>query len=78
MGGPQRSGLARQHVQVMDRMVAAEAAQVLGTTSPVLADDDPVGVGVDPTGRPTVIAMTEYLLLSKCTRQIFDTDAGRA
>jgi hypothetical protein len=28
------------------------------------------------TGRPTALAATEYLLLSKRTRQVFDTDAG--
>src|SRR5271166_511250 len=30
------------------------------------------------TGRPTALAFTEYLLLSKRTRQVFDTDAGSA
>src|SRR5271169_1920750 len=30
------------------------------------------------TGRPTALAFTEYLLLSKRTRQVFDTEAGSA
>ena len=30
------------------------------------------------TGRPTALALTEYLLLSKRTRQVFDTEAGSA
>src|SRR3954471_20857685 len=30
------------------------------------------------TGRPTALAATEYLLLSKRTRQVFETDAGTA
>ncbi len=29
-------------------------------------------------GRPTALALTEYLLLSKRTRQVFETDAGTA
>ena len=31
---------------------------------------------MDSTGRPTALAATEYLLLSKRTRQVFDTAAG--
>ena len=30
------------------------------------------------TGRPTALAATEYLLLSKRTRQVLETDAGTA
>jgi len=30
------------------------------------------------TGRPTALALTEYLLLSNRTRQVFDTEAGSA
>jgi hypothetical protein len=30
------------------------------------------------TGRPTALALTEYLLLSNRTRQVFDTEAGKA
>ena len=30
------------------------------------------------TGRPTALALTEYLLLSKRTRHVFDTEAGSA
>ena len=30
------------------------------------------------TGRPTAFAITEYLLLSKRTRQVLETDAGTA
>ena len=29
------------------------------------------------TGRPTALALTEYLLLSNRTRQVFDTEAGK-
>jgi hypothetical protein len=41
----------------------------------VLADNDPVGIGMD-LGRPTALDSTEYLLLSKRTVQVFNTDAG--
>jgi len=44
----------------------------------VLADHDAVGIGMTRAGRPTALAVTEYLLLSKRTRQVFETDAGTA
>jgi hypothetical protein len=49
----------------------------------VLPDLDPVGpmkrTGArTSTGRPTAAAETEYLLLSKRTRQVFETDAVTA
>jgi hypothetical protein len=43
----------------------------------VLADHDAIGVGLD-LDRATAPAATEYLLLSKRTRQVFETDAGTA
>ena len=47
----QSAGLARQHRHVMpgivDRLAAAETRAMLGDDPPVLADDDPIGVGVD-------------------------------
>jgi hypothetical protein len=52
----------------------AVAALVLGHRAPFPADNDPIGVGVDVDGRP----LTEYLLLSNRTRQVFDTEAGKA
>src|SRR5271166_5546575 len=36
------------------------------------------GVGVDVDRAPTALALTEYLLLSNSTRQVFDTEAGNA
>jgi hypothetical protein len=39
---------------------------------PVLPQLDPLGVGADLDRRPTALAITEYLLLSKRTRQVFD------
>jgi hypothetical protein len=45
--------------------------------APVLADPYALGVGVNVDGRPTA-ALTEYLLLSNRTRQVFETEAGSA
>jgi hypothetical protein len=48
---------------------------MLGDDLAVLADHDAVGIGLDFDG-PTARAGTEYLLLSKRTRQVFETAAG--
>ena len=61
---------------IVDGLVAAEPAGMLGDDLAVLADHDAVGIGLDfdgPTDRP---GRTEYLLLSKRTRQVFETAAG--
>jgi hypothetical protein len=44
----------------------------------VLADLDPVGISAVSTGRPTAAAETEYLLVSKRTRQVLETEAWTA
>jgi hypothetical protein len=49
---------------------------MLSDNPPVLADHNAIRVSMTSTGRPTALAATEYLLLSKRTRQVFDTDAG--
>ncbi len=51
---------------------------MLGNDPAVLADDDAVGIGLDLNRAPTALAATEYLLLSKRTRQVLETDAGTA
>jgi hypothetical protein len=55
----------------------AELARMLGHDPAVLADCDAIGVRTS-TGRPTALATSEYLLLSKHTRWVFETDAGTA
>ncbi len=62
---------------IEDRLAASEYTPVLADHAPVLADDDAVGIGVE-IGRPTALALTEYLLLSKRTRQVLESDAGTA
>jgi hypothetical protein len=46
--------------------------------APVLADHYALGLGVNVDGRPTALALTDYLLLSNRTRQVFETEAGSA
>jgi hypothetical protein len=46
--------------------------------APVKADHDALGVGVNVDRRPTAPALSEYLLLSNRTRQVFETEAGSA
>jgi hypothetical protein len=46
--------------------------------APVLADHYALGVGVNVDGRPIALAVTEVLLLSNRTRQVFETEAGSA
>ena len=43
----------------------------------VLADHDAIRIGLD-LDRAAALAATEYLLLSKRTKQVFETDAGTA
>jgi hypothetical protein len=50
---------------------------MLGDNPPVLTDHDAVGIGLD-LDRPSDRAATEYLLLSKRTRQVLETEAGTA
>ena len=77
----QGARLARQNRHIMpgivDRLAPAVAAAVFGHRASILADDDPIGVGVD-VDELTALALTEYLLLSNRTRQVFDTEAGNA
>jgi hypothetical protein len=49
---------------------------MLGDNLAVLADYDAVGIGLDLDGPTDCPGGTEYLLLSKRTRQVFDTAAG--
>jgi len=56
-------------------MVPTEAPRMLADDIAVLPDDDALGIDVDSTGRPTALAITEYLLPSKLTRQVLDTEA---
>jgi hypothetical protein len=44
----------------------------------VLADDDALGIGLDLDRPATAREATEYLLLSKRTRQVLATAAGTA
>ena len=69
----QSAGMPR----VVDRVAAGERAGVLGDDPAVLADHDAVHISIDSTGRPTALAATEYLLLSKRARQVLETDAGK-
>src|SRR3954464_6159082 len=70
----QGAGLAGEHRDVMpgviERIAATERAGMLTHDPPVLTDYDAVRIGMNPTGRPTALAATEYLLLSKRTRQV--------
>ncbi len=71
--------------RVLDRLAMAVAAAMFGDDAPILADDDPNGPRVGPqarrgqgpvwisTGQPSALAFTEYLLLSKRTRQVSST-----
>jgi hypothetical protein len=63
---------------IINRLAAPETAPMLGDEVAILADHNPVGVSVPSTGRPRALALTEYLLLSKRTRQVFETAAGTA
>lgn len=78
----QSAGLARQNRHIMpgvvDRLASSVAARMFGHHAPFLADDDPIGVGVDIHGASDRTGLTEYLLLSNRIRQVFDTEAGRA
>ena len=64
--------------RVIDGLVAAEAPGMLGDDLAVLADDDAIGVGMDLDRTADGARRQLYLLLSKRTRQVFDTDAGTA
>ncbi|MEY9161102.1 hypothetical protein ABIG04_009412 [Bradyrhizobium japonicum] len=44
----------------------------------IQADHDAIGIAWPSTGRPTALPATEYLLLSKRTRLVFETDAVTA
>lgn len=80
---PEGPGLARQDRHVVPGVVhglpSSKGPSVLAHDSTVLPDDDPLGIGVwTSTGRPTAVAITEYLLLSKRTVQVLETEAGTA
>lgn len=59
---------------IIDGIPTAEAAPVLSDRRPVLLDDNSVSVGVNLDR--SAVDKTEYLLLSKRTVQVFDTEAG--
>jgi hypothetical protein len=61
---------------VVDRVAAAERAGMFANDPPVLADHDAAGISMNLDGTP--LAATEYLLLSKRTKQVFDTGASTA
>ena len=66
---------------IEDGLVTAEDPAMLADNAAVLAEFDAVGPNRDlgariSTGRPTALALTEYLLVSKRTRQVFATVAG--
>ena len=46
---------------------------MLGDNASVLADYDAIRIGMNLDRTPTALAATEYLLLSKRTRQVFET-----
>src|ERR1700757_3765690 len=60
---------------IVDRGAAAKGTAVVGNNPPILTDDDTIGIGWTSTGRPIALALTEYLLLSKRTRQVSETEA---
>ena len=62
--------------RIVDRLAATIAAGVFRHRVPVLTDDDAIRIRMISTGRPTALALTKYLLLSKRTRQVFDTMRG--
>jgi hypothetical protein len=78
----QGAGVSGEHWHVVPRVIsgiaAAARARMLRHDPSVLADYDAVCIGMHSTGRPTALAVTEYLLLSKRTKQDFETDAGTA
>ncbi len=51
---------------------------MLRKDSSIQADHDAIGIAWPSTGRPTALPATEYLLLSKRTRLVFETDAVTA
>ena len=60
---------------IVGDLVAPEAAGVLADDNAVLLDNDAIGVGVDVDRPANRLGNTEYLLLSKRTRQVFETEA---
>ena len=51
---------------------------MLGDNAPVLADDDAIRIGVNFDGATDGAGSYRVLVLSKRTRQVFETDAGTA
>jgi hypothetical protein len=76
---PQSPRLAGKDWHVMpgivNRRAAAKGAAMVGDKTPILADENAIGIAWMSTDRPMALALTEYLLLSKRTRQVFETDA---
>ena len=56
----------------------AVAAAVFGHRAPFLADDNPIGVGVEVDGAADGVALTEYLLLWTAPGRSSTTEAGSA
>src|SRR5205814_9312450 len=75
---PERAGLPGEHRHVMpgivDRLAATEAARVIADDRAFLADDDALGIGLELDRPADPRELTEYLLLSNRTRQVFETD----
>ncbi len=63
---------------IVDRLAAPITAGMFRDRTPVLADDNAIGTSRISTGRPTALAFTEYLLLSRRARQVFDIEDGSA
>lgn len=61
---------------IIDGIATAEAASVFRDRQSILFDDDSISIGMNLDWRPTAVDRTEYLLLSKRTVHVFDTEAG--
>ena len=76
--------LTDQFTQTLDTYGTAQDERAQARQSAGAAFDQLFGQArlagwwVKLTGRPTALAATEYLLLSKRTRQVLETDAGTA
>src|SRR6516165_1660468 len=60
---------------VIGRLFPAEAPAVFAYDNPILANDDPIGIGLDFDRTANGARLDRVLLLSNRTRQVFDTEA---
>jgi hypothetical protein len=51
---------------------------MLGNDAPILTDDDTIGISLDLDRASDRAGLTEYLLLSKRTRQVLEIEADTA